>query len=96
MWPMDNPFTTTTLIENTEVSSFSTFKLICIGKTGAGKSALGNTILGKEFFDEKCSTRSVTKICAIGRRCYNGSLVLVVDTPGLLDNTMSRNECYRE
>ena len=74
------------------VSKKKTFLLILIGRTGEGKSATGNLLLGRVGFKSKVTARSVTPECSEQLCSIDGRNVRIIDTPGLFDTSNPNEE----
>ncbi|XP_029931739.1 uncharacterized protein LOC115376351 [Myripristis murdjan] len=73
-----------------------TTRIVLLGKTGAGKSSLANTIFEDTVFKTASSPQSQTSICKAESRSVNGRSITLIDTPGFFDTGKTEEQLKKE
>ncbi|XP_059211563.1 GTPase IMAP family member 7-like [Centropristis striata] len=78
------------------LSVSDTKRIVILGKTGAGKSSVANTIFGKELFKIGDTASSETRECQAETKSVNGRRITLIDTPGFFDTDIPEEELKAE
>ncbi|NXU23097.1 GIMA2 GTPase, partial [Thalassarche chlororhynchos] len=71
-------------------------RLLLVGRSRAGKSASGNTLLGERMFKSKLANKPVTVSCAQAQGSCDDTDITVIDTADIFDARAAISEVYKE
>ncbi|WMV34836.1 hypothetical protein MTR67_028221 [Solanum verrucosum] len=85
------------ICDDCEISLNGERTLLLVGRTGDGKSATGNSILGTKAFKSMHCSSYVTTACLLQTtQLQDGNILNVIDTPGLFDFSCGPDFVVRE
>ncbi|XP_067325645.1 GTPase IMAP family member 1-like [Anolis sagrei] len=74
------------------------WRIVLVGKTGGGRSASGNTILGEKRLKSELSHKPVTQTCIKEERAesWKGKRIAIIDTPNIFDASLQETQKSQE